>query len=218
MEDVLDVYERPYNEKRPVVCLDETCKEVHGEVAPPIAAKPPEGDNPATPRRQDYEYVRHGSVSVFAVYEPLTGRAHTEVSGQRTARDYARVLKHVCDVMYPDAEKIVVVQDNLNTHTMASLYKTFEPEEARRLARRLEIHYTPKHGSWLNMAEILLRLLTTQCISGRFPSREKLESEVAAWQTRHDLAPVRTNWQFTTKDARTKLKRLYPVLESTHTT
>lgn len=218
MEDVLDVYERPYDEKQPVVCLDETCKEVRGEAREPLAARPPEDGKPATPAREDYEYVRDGSASIFMVYEPLAGRCQTEVSARRTAKDYARVIKHLCDVMYPRAEKIILVQDNLNTHTVGSLYEAFAPEEARRLARRLEIHYTPKHGSWLNMAEIALRLLSSQCLAQRFPDREKLKDSVAAWQKQNDSQPMKTDWRFTTKDARIKLKRLYPVIENQSTT
>jgi hypothetical protein len=213
MEDVLDVYERPYDEARPVVCLDETSKEVHGDVTPPISARPPMEDKPATPKRHDYEYVRNGTASIFALYEPKIGRAYTEVSEQRTALDYARVIKHLCDELYPDAEKIVLVQDNLNTHTIASLYKAFAPQEAHRLAQRLEIHYTPKHGSWLNAAEILLRVLTKQCISARFPTLEALRNVVQTWQQRYDRSPSKTDWQFTTRDARPKLKRLYPKIQ-----
>jgi len=213
MEDVLDVYTRPYDEKRPVVCLDETCKEVHGDARPSIPPRPPQDGKSATPAREDYEYIRGGSTAIFMVYEPLKGRCHTEVSERRTAKDYARVIKHLCDTMYPSAEKIVLVQDNLNTHAVGSLYQAFEPEEARRLAQRLEIHYTPKHGSWLNMAEIALRLLGSQCLSRRFPDREELKKQVAAWQARNDAAPMTTDWRFTTPDARIKLKRLYPKIE-----
>jgi hypothetical protein len=218
MEDVLDVYGRPNDEKRPVVCLDETSKEIHGEVAEPISPRPASEEKPGAPRRQDYEYVRNGTASIFAVYEPMTGRLHTEVSVQRTALDYARVIKFVCDDMYPDAEKIVLVQDNLNTHSVASLYKAFAPQEARRLANRLEIHYTPKHGSWLNMAEIALRLICSQCLRQRFPDREKLRQAVAEWQKQNDRKPMKTNWRFTTADARIKLKRLYPRIEADETT
>lgn len=214
MEDVLSVYERPHDEKRPVVCLDETSKEVRGDARPLIEARPGGDGEPATPARQDYEYVRHGTASVFMVYEPLAGRCHTEVSARRTALDYARIIKHLCDVMYPRAEKIVLVQDNLNTHSIGSLYQAFEPEEARRLAERLEVHYTPKHGSWLNMAEIALRLLSCQCLAQRFPSREELTRAVDAWQKLNDSAPMKTNWRFTAKDARIKLKRLYPVIHN----
>ena len=218
MEDVLGVYELSEDGKRPVVCLDEGSKEVHGDARAPIAAKPPQEGIAAVPAREDYEYVREGSAAIFMVYEPLTGRCHAEVSDRRTAKDYARIVKHLCDTMYPDADKIVLVQDNLNTHTIGSLYEAFPPEEARRLAQRLEIHYTPKHGSWLNMAEIALRLLSGQCLSQRFPSRERLKAEVAAWQKRNDDAPMKTDWRFTTKDARIKLKRLYPRIATAETT
>jgi len=208
MEDVLDVYERPHDEARPVVCLDETCKEIRGDAREPIAAKP------AAPARQDYEYVRDGSASVFMLYEPLAGRCHAEVSARRTAADYARIVKHLCDEMYPRAEKIVLVQDNLNTHTIGSLYEAFAPEEARRLAGRLEIHHTPKHGSWLNMAEIALRLLSHQCLARRFPSRDELARAVAHWHKLNARHPMKTNWRFTTKDARIKLNRLYPNIQT----
>ncbi len=208
MEDVLDVYERPHDEARPVVCLDETCKEIRGDAREPIAAKP------AAPARQDYEYVRDGSASVFMLYEPLAGRCHAEVSARRTAADYARIVKHLCDEMYPRAEKIVLVQDNLNTHTIGSLYEAFAPEEARRLAGRLEIHHTPKHGSWLNMAEIALRLLSHQCLARRFPSRDELARAVDRWHKLNAQHPMKTNWRFTTKDARIKLNRLYPNIQT----
>ncbi len=208
MEDVLDVYERPHDEARPVVCLDETCKEIRGDAREPIAAKP------AAPARQDYEYVRDGSASVFMLYEPLAGRCHAEVSARRTAADYARIVKHLCDEMYPRAEKIVLVQDNLNTHTIGSLYEAFAPEEARRLAGRLEIHHTPQPGSWLNMAAIALRLLSHQCLARRFPSRDELARAVDRWHKLNAQHPMKTNWRFTTKDARIKLNRLYPNIQT----
>jgi len=218
MEDVLDVYERPYDAKTPVVCVDETCKEIHADVREPIAARPATDEKPGAPAREDFEYLRHGSASIFMIYEPLTGRCHAESSEHRTREDYARIVRYICDNMFPDAEKIVLVQDNLNTHTIGSLYHTFEPEEARRLARRLEIHYTPKHGSWLNMAEIALRLLCNQCLARRFPSREELARQVNAWTERNRQSPMKTDWRFTTADARIKLKRLYPILEAPSTT
>jgi hypothetical protein len=213
MEDILKVYERPYNPAKPVVCLDETSKEIRGDVREPIPAQPPalqEGQS-AKPAREDYEYERDGTCSLFMAYEPITGKSRASVSNTRTGLDYAHVLKSVCDDMYPDAEKIVLVQDNLNTHSIGSLYRAFEPEEASRLVDRLEIHYTPTHGSWLNMAEIAIRLLCDQCLSGqRFPSIETLRREVAAWQELNDRDPMKTDWRFTTADARIKLKRLYP--------
>lgn len=210
MEDVLDVYEREYDEKRPVVCLDETSKEIHAEVSEPIAAAVAMGEKPSTPMRQDYEYVRNGTAAIFMIYEPLTGRCHADTSDQRTAIDYAHRIEYLCDIIYPNAEKIVLVQDNLNTHKVGSLYQTFPPEKARRLAERLEIHFTPNHGSWLNMAEIALRVLSGQCIKGRFPSRAELDRAIAAWGKRNERTPLRTDWRFTTADARLKLKRLYP--------
>lgn len=213
MEDVLDVYQREYDKSRPVVCLDETSKEIHGDVNPPTPASPGQGEKPAKPRREDYEYVRNGTAAIFMLYEPITGRCHPEVSEQRTAVDYARMIKYLCDEMYPDAEKIVLVQDNLNTHKLGSLYQAFPPQEAHRLAQRLEFHYTPKHGSWLNMAEIALRVLSGQCLSTRFPSRGELINAVNAWREQNERKPMRTTWRFTTKDARVKLKSLYPKLD-----
>lgn len=213
MEDVLDVYQREYDGSRPVVCLDETSKELRGEVNPPTPPSPRRGEKPAKPRREDYEYVRRGTAAIFMIYEPITGRCHAEVSGQRTALDYARMVKYLCDEMYPDAEKIVLVQDNLNTHKLGSLYQAFPADEAHRLAQRLEVHYTPKHGSWLNMAEIALRVLSNQCLSGRFPSHGELIQAVNAWREENEKKPMRTAWRFTTKDARVKLKSLYPKLD-----
>lgn len=204
MEDVLDVYQRPYKKSRPVVCIDETTKEIHGDINEPIA--PTAG----TPLRQDYEYERRGTEAIFMIYEPLTGRCHAEARARKTALDYAHMIKFLCDEMYPKAKKIVLVQDNLNTHKLGSLYQAFPPEEARRLAERLELHFTPNHGSWLNMAEIALRVLSTQCLSKRFPSREELRGEITAWRDQNKRSPMKTDWQFRTKDARIKLKRLYP--------
>lgn len=210
MEDVLDVYEREYDEKRPVVCLDETSKEIHAEVNDPLAATAAKGEKPAKLLRQDYEYVRRGTAAIFMIYEPLTGRCYADTSDQRTAIEYAHRIEYVCEVLYPKADKIILVQDNLNTHKLGSLYQAFAPEKARRLAERLEIHYTPNHGSWLNMAEIALRVLSGQCIKGRFPSRGELDRAIEAWGKRNQKAPMRTDWRFTTADARIKLKRLYP--------
>jgi hypothetical protein len=206
MEDVLDVYTRPYDPKRPQVCLDETSRQLLAE------ARPPRPLAPGRPARQDYEYVREGVVNLFLVCEPLVGRRHVTVSDRRTRLDYAACLKDLVDVRYPDAEVIVLVQDNLNTHTPASLYEAFAPAEAKRLADKLEVHYTPKHGSWLNMAEIELSVLAEQCLDRRIADRASLEREVAAWEARRNAATRTIDWRFTTADARITLKQLYPVI------
>ena len=207
MEEVLNVYQRPYDSKRPVVCFDEGTKQLVKHVTPPIA------ETPGQPEIIDYEYERNGTGNVFMLAEPLAGRRKTLVTAQRTAKDYAEAIRYLVDEMHPDAEKIVLVQDNLNTHKPASLYQAFPPEMARRLIDKLEIHYTPKHGSWLNMAEIELGVLGRQCLDQRLADLEILTTEVAAWNQRRDEQQVRVNWQFTTSDARIKLKRLYPVLD-----
>ena len=204
MEDVLDVYARPYDEKRPVVCLDEGSKELHGEQRRAIVAEP------GTPTRADYEYVRNGTASIFVAGEPLAGKRRARVTEHRTRKDWAEFVRDLLDEDYPLADKVVLVQDNLNTHTPGSLYETFPPAEAKRLCDRIEWHYTPKHGSWLNVAEIELRVLSTQCLSRRLPDRETLAREVAAWEKTRNASDARIDWQFTTKDARIKLKRLYP--------
>ncbi len=206
MEDVLDVYERPYDPARPVVCLDETSRQLLADARP---ALPPA---PGRPARHDPEYVRGGVANVFLVTEPLRGWREVFVSDQRTRLDWARCVRHVADVAYPDAERILLVLDQLNTHSPASLYAAFPAAEAKRLADRLEIHHTPKHGSWLNIAEIELAILERQCLRRRIPDRATLEAEVAAWATRRNAAGAAVDWQFTTADARTKLKRLYPIL------
>jgi transposase len=207
MEDVLEVYTRPPDPRRPVVCLDEGGKQLIGDVRPPLPVRP------GKPRREDYEYQRHGTANLFMLFEPLRGWRHVDVTQRRTNRDFARVIKDLVDVWYPGAEKVVLVMDNLSTHTPAALYETFEPAEARRLVERLEWHYTPKHGSWLNMAEIELSVVARQCLDRRIPDIEALRTEVACWQGRRNAAVVKVNWQFTTADARVKLKRLYPTLE-----
>ena len=217
MEDVLDVYQRPHDPRLPVVCLDETCKEIHGDAVAPIPPRAPGEGRPGAPARQDYEYVRGGSASIFMIHEPLAGTCHAQVRPQRTALEHARMIKFLCDVMYPDAQKIILVQDNLNTHTIGSLYTAFAPGEARRLGSRLEIHHTPVHGNWLNMAEIALRLLSGQCLARRLPSREKLAREVEAWRVANAKSPMKTDWRFTTEDARIRLKRLYPKVSGTIT-
>jgi hypothetical protein len=206
MEDVLEVYHRPYDERRPLVTLDEASKQLVGEVVQPL---PPE---PGQPERFDYEYVRNGTANLFMVCEPLVGWRHVAVTERRTAKDYAEVLRWLAEEVHPDAEVIVLVQDNLNTHTLASLYEAFPPERARRLAERFEVHYTPKHGSWLNVAEIELSVLARQCLDRRIASAEELRREVGAWEAERNERAVEVRWRFTTADARIKLHRLYPSL------
>ncbi len=207
MEDVLEVYQRPYDENRPVVCLDEQSKQLVKETRAPIPAKA------GQPVREDYEYERNGTANLFMIFEPLVGWRHVKVTERRTKIDFAEVIKELIDQHYPYAEKIVLVMDNLNTHKVASLYEAFSPEEARRLIEKLEIHYTPKHGSWLDMAETELSTLTRQCLNRRIPNRLTLEREVAAWEKSRNEAEATVDWQFTTKDARIKLKRLYPSIQ-----
>lgn len=205
MEDVLAVYERPYNPKRPVVCVDETNKTLHNT---PRGSLPIETGHAL---RQDYEYKRNGTANIFMAVEPLIGRRKTFVTDQRTNQDFAELLRYLSDDEYPDAEKIVLVTDNLNTHSSACLYERFEPIEARRLAQRFEWHYTPEHGSWLNMAEIELSILSRQCTNRRIPNKKILASEVAAWEKDRNKLKVQINWQFKPDHARIKLKRLYPI-------
>jgi hypothetical protein len=207
MEDVLAVYTRPYDPRRPQVCLDETSRQLLGEVTPP------EPVAPGRPAREDYEYQRRGVCNLFLVTEPLAGWRDVMVSDRRTRIDWAHCIKDLLEVHYPDAERVVLVQDNLNTHTPASLYAAFEPAEARRLADRLELHYTPKHGSWLNMAEIELSVLAGQCLDRRLADRARLEREVAVWQATRNAAGRGVDWRFTTEDARIKLKHLYPTIQ-----
>jgi transposase len=204
MEDVLDVYTRPYDPLRPQVCMDETSKQLLRDTREPLPMEP------GRPERRDYEYERGGVANVFMFMEPLAGRRWIDITEHRTKGDWAHQLEELLDVRYPEAEKIVLVMDNLNTHTPASLYETFEPEEAKRLAEKLQIHYTPKHGSWLNMAEIELSVLSRQCLERRVPDFEALEREANAWQDRRDGAGITVDWRFSTDDARIKLKRLYP--------
>ncbi len=207
MEDVLSVYQRPWDPRRPVVCLDETSRQLLGEVRPPLPIAP------GRPARADPEYVRGGVTNLFLVTEPLRGWRQVMVSEQRTRLDFARCIKDLVDVHYPDVERIVLVLDQLNTHSPASLYAAFPPAEAKRLADKLEIHHTPKHGSWLNMAEIELSVLQRQCLSQRLPDRAALEAAVSAWAARRNAAGSAISWQFTTADARTKLHRLYPAYQ-----
>ena len=204
MEDILGVYTRPYDPKHPLVCLHEVSKQLIGEARSPRPAQP------GRPARYDYEYRRDGVANLFLWCEPLRGHRHVTVTERRTKVDWAHVVKDVVDVHYADAEKVVLVLDNLNTHTPASLYETFPPADARRIAEKLEIHHTPKHGSWFNIAEIELSTLAGQCLNRRIPDRETLAREVAAWEAERNALGGAVNWCFTTADARVKLKRLYP--------
>lgn len=202
----MDVYERPYNPDIPVVCMDEKPYQLLGEIRDSWAMRP--GDD----QKIDSEYVRNGTCSIFAFVEPLGGVHHVSVREHRTAVDWAEEIQYLTDVMYPNANKIVLVMDNLNTHKPASLYKRFAPAEARRILNRLEIHYTPKHGSWLDIAEIELNVMTRQCLSRRIGSIEKLRTELSAWESERNNLASKVNWQFKTQDARTKLISLYPEL------
>ena len=207
MEDVLDIYARPYDPKRPQVCFDEGGKQLIGDVRPPLPVRP------GQPAREDYEYERHGTANLFMVFEPLAGTRHVEVTERRTNQDFARVIRRLVDEWYPQAEKVVLVLDNLSTHTPAALYEAFPAEQARALAQRLEIHYTPVHGSWLNVAEIELSVLAKQCLDRRIGSAERLRSEVDAWAHERNTDQSRVVWRFTTADARTKLRNLYPQIK-----
>ena len=206
MEDVLDVYHRPYNPDCPVICLDECAKELHSTPRGELTAEP------GATRRQDYEYERHGTCNIFCWVEPLVGRRGVQVTPRRTAADFAEQLRLLVDEAYPDARQIVLVTDNLNTHHLGALYERFAPAEARRIAQRLEWHYTPEHASWLNMAEIELSVLSRQCLSRRIGDSQTLSREVAAWEQQRNTAGAKIDWQFTTADARIKLRRLYPKL------
>jgi hypothetical protein len=204
MEDVLDVYELPYNESVPVVCMDEKPYQLLGEAREPLPMRP------GNDRKLDSEYKREGTCSIFVFTEPLGGIRHVSVRERRTAVDWAHEIKYLSDVMYPDAEKIILVMDNLNTHKPASLYKAFPPEDARRIIKRLEIHYTPKHGSWLDIAEVELNVMTRQCLSRRIDGIDTLRRELEAWENERNSATSKINWQFTIGNARTKLVSLYP--------
>ena len=206
MEDILEVYQRPYDPHRPLVCLDETSKQLIAEAHVPIAAKP------GQPGRHDYEYQRNGTANLFMMFAPLEGWRHVKVTDRHTAVDYAQVLKELSDTHFPGSAKIVLVQDNLNTHKPASLYEAFPPAEARRLVERFEWHYTPKHGSWLDMAESELSVLSSQCLDRRIPDQQVLKEEVEAWEADRNSKHAKADWQFTAADARVKLKRLYPAL------
>ena len=202
----MDVYELPYNPKRPVVCMDEKPYQLLGDARETLSMRP--GDD----KKIDSEYIRNGTCSIFAFIEPLGGKHHVSVHEHRKATDWAMEIKYLSDVMFPDAEKIVLVMDNLNTHKLSSLYKAFSPEEARRIAKRLELHYTPKHGSWLNIAEIELNVMTRQCLKRRVDQIETLRSELSAWEIERNTNIAKINWHFTNNQAREKLISLYPKL------
>ena len=206
MEDILEVYAREYCSDYPVVCMDESSMQLIGEVNEPIPAAP------GHPELVDDEYVRKGVVSIFLEVEPLGGKRHVKITERRTRVDWACFIEEMLTVRYPDAQKVVLVMDNLNTHNIGSLYEAFSPEKARSLADRLEIHHTPKHGSWLNIAEIELSVLKRQCLAGRIDCIEKMRSKMAAWSIERNNRQSKVDWQFRTKDARVKLKRLYPKL------
>ena len=211
MEDVLTVYEQPYDPDYPQVCLDEKLVTLHGDVVDPLPVQP------GYPERVDYEYERIGTTNLFVMVERLSGYRHVEVTERRTAVDYAHQLQWLADVRYPQAKKIRLVQDNLNTHRLANLYLVFPPEEARRLTERFEVHYTPTHASWLNMAEIEIGIFERGCLRRRVPSMEVLHQRVTALEAERNTAQATINWRFTTGDARIRLARLYPTLESDET-
>lgn len=207
MEDVLDLYTLPYDPRYPQVCFDETSKQLVGETRTPLPAEP------GQPERYDYEYVRNGVANLFMFFAPLDNWRHVKVTEHRTKPDWAYCMRDLVDVHFPDAVRIRLVEDNLNTHDPAALYEVFDPAEAKRILDRLEFHYSPKHGSWLNMAEIELSVLSGQCLDQRIPDLSCLEREVAAWEADRNAAEATVNWRFTTADARIKLKRLYPSIE-----
>ena len=206
MEDVLAVYKRALDPQRPLVCMDETTKQLTKEICTPIAAEPGKAE------RYDYTYERNGVCNLFMFYEPFGGKRYVSITDHRAKVDWALQIKQMLEIHYPSAKKVVLVMDNLNTHTGGSLYEAFPPHEARALLDRLEIHYTPKHGSWLNIAEIELRVLTSQCLNRRIPDRQTLEREVMQWQIQRNFFQAKIDWRFTNEDARIKLKRLYPTL------
>ena len=208
MEDVLDIYQRPQDATNPIVCVDETSKQHIKETRNPLPMV--EG----APVRYDCEYLRNGVSNLFMIFAPLEGFRHVEVTDTRTSIDFAHICRDLVDVHFPDAEKITLVCDNLNTHKPASLYQAFQPRQARRIVKKLEFHYTPKHGSWLNMAEIELSVLSRGCLSRRIPDQETLKQEIRSWQTRRNEQRTSMNWRFRTDDARIKLKRLYPSISN----
>lgn len=203
MENVLDVYKRPYNEQFPVVCMDESPKQL-------IESKESIAMSPGYEKREDYEYIRHGVVNIFMANEPLKGKRLAEVTATKTKQDWAMFVKRISDEMCPEAEKITLVMDNFKTHSPSAFYEVFEPQEAKRIWDRFEFIYTPKHGSWLNMAEIELHVLNHQCLNRHIDKAEKVKEEVIAWQQHRNNKNGKINWQFTTNDARVKLRKLYP--------
>ena len=207
MEDVLDVYKRPYDPKRPQVCFDERPKQLVADVRKPIRAYL------GRRTRYDYEYKRNGVANLFMIFEPLKGQRHVKVTDRRTKKDWACCMRQLVDDIYPDAEQIVLVMDNLNTHKKASLYEAFAPSQAKRIADKLEIHYTPKHGSWLNMAEIAMSVMSRQCLRERMDNVQELSKEALLWQQQRNCKEVKVDWRFTTNDARIKLKKLYPSVD-----
>jgi len=207
MEDVIEVYHRPFDPGRPVVCADEGGEQLVGEIRPPLPVRP------GCAAEEDSGYARGGVANLFLAFEPLAGRRVVGVAARRTAVDFARFLKYLLDVVYPSARRLVLVTDNLNAHGIGSLYEAFEPAEARRLARRIGWHYTPRHGSWLSMAEVELGVLARQCLDRRIPDSGALKREVAAWEQRRNAAAVKADWQFTAADARVKLKKLYHTVQ-----
>ncbi len=208
MEQVLDVYKRPLNEKKPVVCMDESPKQLISDARPSSPMKP------GQEYRIDYEYVRHGMVNIFMANEPLKGRRLVEVTTHKTKKDWAKFVKRIADELYPKADRITLVMDNFKTHAASAFYETFEPEEAKRLWDRFDFVFTPKHGSWLNMAEIELHVLNGQCLNRHISTMKKIKEEVDAWQSHRNNNVSKINWQFTTKESRVKLKRLYPSINT----
>ena len=206
MEDILALYTQPADPQRPLVCMDEVPKQLIWDVRAPIPARP------ERPLRVDYEYRRNGVANLFMFFEPFQGQRHVKATNTRARVDWAEAMRELSDEIHPEAEKIVVVLDNLNTHTPAAFYQAFEPDEARRLVNRFEFHFTPKHGSWLNMAEIELSALTEQCLDRRIPDLQTMQRHISAWETRRNNRQVHIHWQFTTDDARIKLRHLYPNL------
>ncbi len=204
MEEVLEIYKREYDPEHPLLCFDESSKQQIQEV---IESLPME---PGKPMRYDSEYKRNGVSNLFMIFEPFKGTRHVQVTEQRTKKDWADCMKMIVDELYPNAKKITIVMDNLNTHTPASLYGKFAPEEARRITEKLDIQYTPKHGSWLNMAEIEFSALSRQCLNRRIGSKEELIQEIRAWEKERNTAGIKCEWRFRTEDARIKLKKLYP--------